>query len=101
VEINWSPRSEQHLQRIYFFYLENATEQVALSVILRIVEKTQQLAYMPFSGGVAEEVTMGLHQYRFLVYKHFKIYYFVTAELIEIAGVFDCRQDPDKLVEFL
>ena len=101
MEINWSPRSQIHLQRIYHFYVEHASERVAKSIIQRIVERTQLLAISPFSGVVEEQLANRIYQYRFLVYRHFKIYYFVTADLVEIAGVFDCRQDPDKLLELL
>jgi hypothetical protein len=51
----------------------------------------------PFSGPKEELLSHYPEEFRYLVESNFKIIYWKNDNLITIASVFDCRQNPDKI----
>jgi hypothetical protein len=51
----------------------------------------------PFSGPKEELLIDYPEEFRYLVESNYKIIYWKKDNLITIASVFDCRQNPDKI----
>lgn len=100
MDVVWFSLAKRQLRTAFKYYQENASKKVALQISKGIVKQTIQVNN-PFSGVVEERLASRPFEYRFLVYRHYKIYYFVTADLVLIAAVFDSRQDPNKLIDLL
>jgi plasmid stabilization system protein ParE len=95
--LKWSIGAKRDLREIHGFYSENASLKVAKKMVERIIIRADQLIDAPYSGAVEKHLENKKFPYRFLVFRHFKIYYLVNGELVVIVGVFDCRQNPEKL----
>ncbi len=64
-------------------------------IISGLVARTRQLEQFPLSGAV--QLTASGVEYRYLVYKSYKIIYRYEQDIVTIRAVFDTRQDPGKL----
>ena len=101
LKIYWTDFSKNELQKIFSYYKENANLRIAKSLILGITKKVLTLKVQP-SIGQKEELLKGRKQeFRYLVYKNYKIIYWINNEenRIEIIDVFDTRQNPIKMNE--
>ena len=98
-EIVWSEFAEKKLDGIFEYYQENASTEVASKLMVDIITEANRL-YKHKNLGQKEAQLLGLStEYRYLVYKSFKIIYSIdeTGMLIKIADVFDTRQYPRKI----
>jgi plasmid stabilization system protein ParE len=99
--LKWSVGAKRDLRQIHAFYAEHASSNVAKRMVERIVSRANQLIDAPYSGTLEKHLEGKKYPYRFLVFRYFKVHYIVNGEQIVIVGVFDCRQNPDKLIDFL
>lgn len=96
--IVWSRFAESELDKIYSFYSENAGEKVAKKLIVGIISETKRLVSNTGIGQVESILeSLGKH-YRYLVYKNYKLIYYLdlSSNQIRIVDVFDSRQNPIK-----
>ena len=95
--IEWSELAEKQLNEIYDYYLFETNPGTAKRIINRIIERVEILYKNPFSGPKEELLTEYPEEFRYLVESNYKIIYWIEKELIIIASVFDCRQNPEKM----
>jgi hypothetical protein len=71
----------------------------AAKLVRGIINKPDELLASPFIGQEEELLKGRKIQYRYLVYKKYKLRYSVDLDkgLIKIADVFDTRQNPPKI----
>ena len=93
----WSFLAERQLKQIFEFYAENASKKIARNMVKQIIQQSNIRRSNPNIGTVEERLEHRSYAYRYLVYRHYKIYYFLVPECVVIASVFDCRQNPDKI----
>ena len=89
--------AEKQLKQIFEYYAEHASKRIAKDVVKQIVQHSDILKSNPQIGVLEERLMNRSFQYRFLVFLHYKIYYFSVPEGVVIASVFDSRQDPEKI----
>lgn len=99
-EVVWSQFSEQQIDDIFDFYLQKSKSvDVALKIITKLLSAPNRLIENPRIG--EKEILLENRQteYHYLVESNFKIIYSINDEnmLIQIADVFDCRQNPTKI----
>lgn len=70
---------------------------IARNIINRIIERVSILETNPFAGAKEELLKEYPKDFRYLVESNYKIIYWVKENLITIAAVFDCRQNPHKM----
>ena len=85
---------------IYEYYKNRGSSSLARKLVKRIVKRTLQLEKNPKSGQKEELLKSREREYRYLVESNYKIIYWVDIDLLKVASVFDCRQNP-KLIEKL
>ncbi len=99
ITIFWTDFSKIELQKIFSYYKENANLKVAKKLVLGIVDKTTILKTHPNIGTKEELLKARKEGFRYLLFKNYKIIYWlnIAQNRIEIADVFDTRQNPVKM----
>ena len=87
------------MEKIFDYYNEQASFQIAKKITDGIFRATLKLKKQPGIGQIEELLIQRKERFRYLVYKNYKIIYWVNSEqnLIEINDVFDTRQNPLKI----
>jgi toxin ParE1/3/4 len=93
----WSDSAIEELRNIYEYYYSKASKRVADKITNSIVDKTIMLEITPRMGQKEELLAHFKQEIRYLVQGNYKIVYFIEENIVSIATVFDCRQDPIKL----
>ena len=99
LKIYWTDFSKKELQNIFEYYKKNATLKVAKRLVTGIAKETLKLKEQPEIGQIEELLTDRPNKFRYLVYKNYKIIYWINKaeNRIEINDVFDSRQNPIKI----
>lgn len=97
--IIWSDYAETQLDKIFDYYLENAGYNVAKNLIQKIIAEPNRLIETPNISQIEDLLLDRENVYRYLIYKSYKIIYSVDEQkhFIQIADVFDSRQNPQKI----
>ena len=97
----WTQFAENKLEDIFNYYKYEVDIDVARRLVTGIVDKTIDLEKNPHKGQKEELLKDRPEEFRYLVYKSYKIIYWINKEKqrIEIANVFDCRRNPTKMNE--
>lgn len=97
MRILWSDSALAELEEIFDYYQAKASSIVARSLVKAIIQKTIILKSNPFVGVKESLLSDRPDEYRYLIYKNFKIIYRCNDNLIVIITVFDSRQNPLKI----
>lgn len=98
-QIIWSEFAESQLDYIFDYYKKKASLRVAKNLLRGIIDAPKKLILAPYIGQTEELLEDREIQYRYLVFKNYKLIYSVDFEngFIKIADVFDTRQNPQKM----
>ena len=101
LEVYWLELAESKLEDIYSYYLIKANKKTALNLINGIIDSTIGIEKQPEIGQLEISLNHRKQEFRYLVYKNYKIVYWINYNYkrIEIANVFDTRQNPEKILE--
>lgn len=97
IEIFWTKNAEIQLEQIFIYHKENASEKIARKLVERIVKRTIQLKKHPNSGPLELLLTDRKNEFRYLIEGNYKIIYWKGEKIVNIATVFDCRQNPELI----
>jgi len=97
INIEWSSLAENQLLNIYDYYSVNVSSTTAKRIINKIVKRVEILYNNPLSGPREKLLSEYPEDFRYLVESNYKIIYWKENELITIASVFDCRQNPEEI----
>lgn len=99
LKIYWTNFAKKELQNIFDYYKENASLRVATKLSEQIVKQTLKLSDQTEIGAKELLLEKREQEFRYLVYKNYKIIYWNNKEKnrIDISDVFDTRQNPIKL----
>jgi toxin ParE1/3/4 len=97
IRIEWSELSERQLKDIFDYYSFVASSRIARKIINRILERVSVLETNPLVGQKEELLVEYPEDFRCLVESNYKIIYWEKENIITIASVFDCRQNPEKI----
>ena len=97
--VYWTDFSIKELKNIFDYYKENASLNVAKTLVIGITNEAAKLKKQPIIGQEEELLEKDSNDFRYLVYKNYKIIYLVNLEenRIEVFDVFDTRQNPLKI----
>ncbi|SDQ06514.1 Plasmid stabilization system protein ParE [Chryseobacterium soldanellicola] len=101
VKIFWTDFAKEQLRNIFDYYKLKASPRIAKNLVIGIVEKTNTLDFQQEIGQKEELLLSRKENFRYLIYKNYKIIYWFNEEKnqIEISDVFDARQNPVKIQE--
>jgi toxin ParE1/3/4 len=97
IRIEWSELSERQLKDIFDYYAFEVSPSIARKIVNRILDSVTILESNPFAGQKEELLSDYPEDFRYLVESNYKIVYWKKDNLITIASVFDCRQNPEKI----
>jgi len=99
LKIIWSEFAETQLDEIYKYYEKEAGSKIAKKLMKGIINEPKKLIKTPFIGQEEELLKQRKIEYRYLVFKNYKLIYSVDTEngFIKVADIFDTRQNPPKL----
>ncbi len=97
--IIWSDFAEKQLDEIFAYYEKKASPNVAMNLVKGIIKAPDKLLKSPLIGQKEDLLKHRAIEYRYFVYKNYKLIYTVddANALIKISDVFDTRQNPPKL----
>jgi len=98
-KILWTDFAINQLKDIFDYHLIIASPTIAERLIQRIIDSTIILENNPKSGRKEGLLTDRYQEFRFVIIKNYKIVYWIDYEfnIINIAAVFDTRQNPKKI----
>ena len=99
MKILWTDEAVSDLENIFAYYLAEASFQVATTIVNDIVDAAAYLEINPNSGQREALLNDREHEYRYLVEGNYKIIYWIDSDMINVATVFDCRQNPVKMIK--
>jgi plasmid stabilization system protein ParE len=99
VKIFWTDFAKLQLRNIFDYYKLKTSPRIAKNLVTGIVEKTNTLDFQKEIGQKEELLLSRKENFRYLIYKNYKIIYWFNKEKnrIEISDVFDARQNPVKI----
>ncbi len=100
MDVRWSKNAKCDLKEIILYYKKERTLRAAKKISNQIQEAVKTLKDFPLMAALDPDLSEGLRDFRCLVVtKVYKIIYYIEVNTIVISAVFDCRQDPDKLIK--
>ena len=99
--VYWTRFAENKLDDIFDYYETNVSNLTAQKLVSGIIDRTIGLNKNPYIGQKEELLTERPQKFKYLVFKNYKIIYWInkTKNRIEIVNVFDTRQNPVKMNE--
>ena len=99
LKIYWTDFSKSELHKIFDYYKEIASLKIARKLVFEINEAVLKLQKQPNIGQREELLLDRKEEFRYLVCKNHKVFYCVNNDenRIEIADIFDTRQNPSKI----
>lgn len=99
--VYWTQFAEDKLEDVFSYYIEKASEKIALRLVNEIIDKSLELEKNPLIGQKEMLLSDRIQEFRYIVYKNYKIIYWVNEanQRVEIVNLFDCRQNPLKMAE--
>lgn len=97
ITVLWSDSAISDLQDIHDYYLAKASLKVAKRIVNSLVDKSELLSKNPRIGQTEDLLKYKKEEIRYLVEGNYKIVYVIEVQIVFIATIFDCRQDPVKL----
>ena len=99
--VYWTRFAENKIDDIYEYYEFKAGVSVALKLVNGIIDRTISLEKNPYLGPKEKLLEKRKQEFRYLVFKNYKIIYWVNLnkKRIEVANVFDTRRNPEKMDE--
>lgn len=99
LKLFWTYFSQKELEKIYEYYREKAGIEISKKLVNGIYNETLKLKRQPRIGQIEELLKDRKQEFRYLLYKNYKIIYWINDKenRIEINDVFDTRQNPIKM----
>ncbi|RKE94666.1 type II toxin-antitoxin system RelE/ParE family toxin [Ichthyenterobacterium magnum] len=100
LKLFWTDFSQKELEKIYQYYREKAGTRIAKKLVNGIYNEALKLKSQPEIGQPEELLKNRKQEFRYLVYKNYKVICWINNEenRIEINDVFDTRQNPIRKI---
>ena len=97
--VYWTQFAEDKLNDIFEYYKFNAGIKVAENLVNGILDSSFELDKNPHGSQREEILNDRIQEYRYIVFKSYKIIYWVDEanKMILISHVFDTRRNPERL----
>lgn len=86
---------------IDFLRQQGAPENKIIEIVTEVFEKAESLKQFPHQGQKELMLLPRKKLYRRLIYRFFKIVYYVEDDFVYVIAIFDTRQDPKTLKKLI
>lgn len=97
IRIEWSELSEKQLKDIFDYYSFEVSPRIARKIVNKLIDRVSILESNPSAGQKEELLSHYPEDFRYLVESNYKIIYWLKENVVTVASVFDCRQNPEKI----
>jgi len=99
IKVLWTGFAQNKLEDIFHYHKKEVSVNVSAKLINGIIDETIRLKTHPLYGTIEALLIHRIQEFRYLVYKNYKIIYFQeeASGNIIIVNVFDTRQNPTKI----
>lgn len=99
LDIYWTDFAKQELHSIFSYHKKHISVKFANKLVSEIATHSLILKTHPNIGQPEELLKNRIQKFRYLVYKNYKIIYWINREKnqVEISDIFDIRQNPIKI----
>lgn len=99
LKVYWTEFAGNELKKIFEYYHTKASYRIAKKLTGGIYSEALNLEQQPEIGQIEELLKNRKHEFRYLIFKNYKIIYWINEaeNKIEINDVFDTRQYPLKI----
>ena len=98
--IKWQANAKLHLKKLFDYYRDQASEEVALGLRDLIMDDVERLETFPAMGIKDEEFSTPDTQYYYLIIKWgkrtYRIYYLFENDICSMQAIWDCSMNPRK-----
>jgi len=100
LEVYWTQFAEDKLNDVFEYYKFNAGLEIAQNITNGIIDESLKLTRTPFIGQKEDLLNDRIQEYRYIVYKNYKIIYWIDEvnQMILVSHLFDTRQNPIKII---
>lgn len=98
-EVIWTEPALDELNQVYEYYRKNYSESAAVNIFNKLVDAADSLSPFPNMASVEELLKHRKECFRSLVEGNYKIIYYVVNDTIYVATLWDCRQNPIRLLD--
>ncbi len=96
--VKWKKESRKQLRNIYNYYFRVSGQKVAHNILDQIYTTISLLPNHPHLGHIEPGMNDITYNYRSIVaHAHYKIVYRIDDPIIYITGIWDCRQNPERM----
>ncbi len=99
MKVEFTDFAKAQLQNIYDYYSSVASDEIAAKIIDRILDETEHLERHPNLGSKEILLAELKKNHRYIVCGNYKIIFYANPKVIFVTDIFDCRQNPEKMVE--
>ena len=98
--IKWQTNAKRHLKKLFDYYLDHASEIVALDLRDTIIGDVEKLEEFPTMGIRDDEFSTPDTQYYYLIIKWskrtYRVYYLYEDDICSMQAIWDCSMNPRK-----
>ena len=97
--VYWTQFAQDKLEDVFSYYQEKVNLKFAQELVNEIINRSIELGANLFIGQKELLLADRAQEFRYLVYKNYKIIYWINLkrQSVEIVNLFDCRQNPEKM----
>lgn len=101
-QVIWSQKALRDLSKVVRYGEKEFGRKTAIDFYSKIKENDFRLLTNPELGMIEPSLTDCRIEYRSLVvHKNYKLIYYITKSTVRVAALWDCRQIPNRLSQFL
>ena len=100
-KILWTDTAKMSLKLIFNYHKKNTNSSVAHKIRRQIFNDVKLIATGLFLCTKEPLLSDFETEYRFLIFKNYKIIYFIDKDSVIISLIFDTRQNPQKLYDMI
>lgn len=100
-KLRWSLIAQEQMAEIFDYYKNHYSLHSAKKIVQTIKVEVKRLKQQAYIGTREPLLANRSKEYRYLVVSHYKVLYCIEEDnFIHIVVVFDCRQNPSKLISY-
>ena len=98
-EVVWTEPALEDLNQVFEYYRSHYSETSAVKIFNVLVDAADSLLPFPDMAPKEELLRHRREGFRALVQGHYKIIYYIENDIVQIAMIWDCRQNPIRLID--
>jgi toxin ParE1/3/4 len=87
------------LKQIFAYYKLRASERIALQIVDKLLDSIEELGRIRGIGSIEPNLAHIKGNHKYMVCGKYKIIFLIEKDIVYVTDIFDCRQDPIKIIK--